>query len=498
MAELQAAMESGELTALELTRCYLARIETLDWRGPQVNSVIETNPDAEAIARNLDRERAHGHVRGPLHGIPIVLKDSIATADRDADDGRIACPGRGRVFPATRVLQEPFGTLAQCCSARPTCRSGTPSAAGHCTVGGAAGPASASTHTPSGSVPETPAPGRRRPLLRTSRRVPIGLETYGSIVMPSSLCGIVGLKPTLGLTSRSGTIPISFTRDTTGPMARTVADVATLLGGLVGVDPLDDATKSSANHLHHDYRRFLDRDGLRGARIGVWRRKDLFRGPGADVIDDVIPVLRDLGAVVVDPVELPDWQEATEQHTEVMYDEFRHGLRRYCSELSGTSIRTLSDVIAFNEQHAAAELSWHNQGTLEWGNKRPPLSDPSYARALRRSRRLGRAAFEIPMRDHHLDAIFCPTFFRPWLINLLDGDPPVGNGAAGPANAAGYPHITVPAGFVGPLPIGASFMGRAWEEPRLLKYAYAFEQAVGARRPPEFLADYGVADFVPR
>ena len=226
--------------------------------------------------------------------------------------------------------------------------------------------------------------------------------------------------------------------------------------------------------------------------------RDLFRDPGAEVIESVIPVLRELGAEVVDPVELPDWAEATGTHTDVMFREFRHGINRYLAGLSGTRIRTLSDVIAFNEEHADTELKWHLQNTLRAGNQQPPLSDPEYAKSLRRSKRLGRAAFDIPMREHRLDAIFCPTFYRPWPINLLDGDPTKGNGAAGPANAAGYPHITVPAGLLGELPIGASFMARAWEEPKLFRYAYAFEQAVQGRRPPKFLVDYGVADFVAR
>lgn len=493
MAELQAAMASGELTALELTRCYLARIEALDWQGPRVNSVIETNPDAEAIARDLDRERAQGHVRGPLHGIPIVLKDSIATVDRmETTAGSLALVGSR--FPrdsgVARTLRDASAILlAKTNMSEWNAFRGWPLHGGWCGRAGIGLNPYAlrfSTGDSSSGSAAAVAAGA------------VGLETYGSIVMPASLCGIVGLKPTLGLCSRSGTIPISFTRDTTGPMARTVADVATLLGGLVGVDPLDDTTAASAHHLHRDYRKFLDPDGLRGARIGVWQRKDLFRDPGAEVIESVIPVLRDLGAVVIDSVKLPEWQRATGLHTEVMFREFRHGIRRYLAQLSGTSIRTLSDVIAFNEQHAAAELTWHNQGTLEAANEEAPLSDPRYAYLVRRSRKLGRAAFEVPMREHRLDAIFCPTFFRPWPINLLDGDPTKGNGAAGPANAAGYPHITVPAGSLGPLPIGASFMARAWQEPRLIKYAYAFEQAVGARRPPEFLADYGVADFVPR
>jgi amidase len=291
-------------------------------------------------------------------------------------------------------------------------------------------------------------------------------------------------------------------------MARTVADLAVLLGAMAGVDQLDPATSFGVDHKVEDYRAFLDRDGLRGARIGVWRRPDLWAvhedepeifSEAGKAIEDLLPVLKDLGAEVIDPIEMPEWDVATGWHNDVMFREFREGINAYLSGLTNTEIQSLTDVIEFNNVHSKDELQWHSQNILEDADGMPPLSDPGYQEALTTSEKLAKEAFEIPMREHRLDAIFAPTFRRPWLINLVDGDPPEnGNGAAGPSNAAGYPHITVPAGFVGELPIGASFLARAWEEPKLIRYAYAFEQATRLRRPPKFLADYGVGDFRPR
>jgi amidase len=499
MADLQAAMRSGKTTALELVRGYIGRIEAIDWSGPRINSVIEINPHAERIAATLDRERRDGHIRGPLHGIPILLKDAIATADRmETTAGSLALVGSKvpRDAGVARTLRAAGAILlGKANMSEWNAYRGWP------THGGWSGRAGIglNPYATSFSTGDSSS-GSAAAVAANLAAGAVGMETYGSIIMPASLCSVAALKTTIGLTSRSGVIPLSFTRDATGPMARTITDVATLLGGLVGVDPRDPATKASARHLRRDYTRFLDKDGLRGARIGVWREKHLWKDDrSAAVIEELLPVIHDLGAVVIDPVELPDWDTATGVHAEVMSMELRPGINRYLAGLSHTSIRSLSDVIAFNEEHADAELRWHSQNLLEGANGEPPLSDPYYRKVLRKSARLGREAFAAPMRRHRLDAIFAPTFVRSWLIDLLNGDPvKTGNGAAGPSNAAGYPHITVPAGYVGELPIGASFMARAWEEPKLLRYAYAFEQAVKARHAPKFLEGYGVKEFVPR
>lgn len=499
IADMQAAMASGETTAVRLVRDHVARIEALDWAGPRVNSIIEVNPDAEAIAAALDRERAEGHVRGPLHGIPIVLKDCLATADRmDTAAGSLALVGARypRDAGAVAFLREAGAImLGKANMSEWNAFRGWPLHGGWSgRAGMGLNPYALNFSTGDSSS------GSAAAVAASFAAGAVGLETYGSIVMPSSLCGVVGLKPTTTLVSRSGTIGISFTRDAIGPIGRTVADVAALLGGMVGIDPLDPATAESEGHARADYTRFLDPDGLRGARIGIWRRHDLWNDLGAaEVAEPIIPVLRDLGATVIDPVELPAWDDATGAHGTVMAVEFRWGIERYLAELSGTEIRTLGDVVAFNQAHWREELRWHNQALLKGAVDDLPLTHPDYLRDLRRSRRLGRDAFAIPMRRHGLDAIFCPTFRRAWMINLLDGDDPLnGNGAAGPSNAAGYPHITLPGGFLDGLPVGVSFMARAWEEPKLLRYASALEHALQARRAPRFLAEHGARAFVER
>ena len=498
--EMHAAMQSGETSAADLTRDYLSRIEALDWNGPRVNSIIEVNPDAEAIAMALDRERAGGHVRGPLHGIPIVLKDCIATDDRmETTAGSLALVGSKVPRDAgvvTKLREGGAIILGKANMSEWNAFRGFPSRGGW---SGRAGiglnPYALSYSTGDSSS------GSAAAVAANFAVGAVGLETYGSIIMPASMCSVVGLRPTMGLISRSGTIPISVTRDTTGPMARTVSDLAVMLGVMAGVDPLDPVTRRSVGRVPSDYRRFLDPDGLRGARIGVWRSSHVWRdGLVAEVVEPLISTLEDLGAEVIDPIHM-EWKDATMWHTSVMFNEFRPGIDAYLRGLSGTTIRSLADVVAFNNAHADQELQWHSQGLLEGSLETPRFSDPAsdYAKSKRLSSRLGREVFASAMDEHRLDAIFCPTFVTPWAIDLLNGDDmSVGNGASGPSNAAGYPHITVPAGFAGELPVGVSFMARAWEEPKLLRYAYAFEQAVQARHAPRFLSDYGTQDFVAR
>ena len=496
IADMQAAMASGEATALSITRDHLARIEGMDWAGPRVNSIIEVNPDAEAIAIELDQERADGHLRGPLHGIPIVLKDVIATADRmETTAGSLALIGSTvpRDAGVARRLREAGAILlGKANMSEWNAFRGWPTRGGWSARAGVGrNPYALNCSTGDSSS------GSAAAVAASFAAGAVGLETYGSIVMPSSLCGVVGLKPTTGLVSRSGTIPISFSRDVMGPLARTVSDLAIVLNGMVGVDPLDPLTAASEGHTPPDYQRFLDEDGLRGARIGVWRRHDLWKDDAISRrFEGVLPVFRELGATLFDPVDLPNWMAATGDHVSVMFSEFEQGVGRYMSGLSNTEIRTLADVVAFNEANHDEELQWHNQALLEGSVDSAPLPNPEYLRALRRSQRVARADFADVMRRHRLDAIVAPTFVRAWPIDLIDGDSYLGNGAAGPSNAAGYPHLTVPAVFIGELPIGISFLGRAWQEPRLLRFAYAFEQAVQARRPPEYL-DAG-ADFVAR
>jgi amidase len=501
IAGMQDAMASGEATALDIVRDHIGRVEALDWAGPMLNSVIELNPDAESIAADLDRERAEGHVRGPLHGIPIMLKDAVATDDRmQTTAGSLALVGAKVPRDAglvARLRDAGVILLGKNNMSEWNAFRGWPLHGGwSARAGMGLNPYWLNTSTGDSSS------GSAAAVSAGLCAGAVGLETYGSIVMPASLCGIVGLKPTVGLVRRSGTIGISITRDVLGPMARTVADVAALLGGMAGgFDPLDPATAAAEGHVPPDYQAFLDPDGLRGARIGVWRREDLWKDDAAAnaVIEALFPVLRDLGAEVIDPVEIPHWLEATGEHIGVMFSEFRPRIERYLAELRGTDVRTLEDVIAFNEDHARQELHIHSQNTLESASDQPPLDDPIYLRSKRVSQQVAREGFANVMRTHRLDAILSPTFRRAWQVDLLAGDDPEnGNGAAGPSNAAGYPHITLPAGFVDGLPIGVSFMAEAWEEPKLLRYSYALEQATEARNPPRFLEGYNVREFVPR
>jgi amidase len=501
-ADLQAAMESGEATAVDIVRDHLVRIEALDWAGPQVNSIIEVNPDAEAIAAELDQERRDGQVRGPLHGIPIVLKDAIATDDRmETTAGSLALVGSKVPRDAGVVARRREAgaiMLGKANMSEWNAFRGWPLHGGWSGRAGiGVNPYALNRSTGDSST------GSAAAVAASFAAGAVGMETYGSIIMPSSLCGIVGLKPTTGLTSRSGVIPISFTRDATGPMARTVTDVAILLNGMVGVDPLDDATRVAAPHVAADYRDALDPDGLDGARIGVWRRRDLWehwQDPRLTrVIEDAIELIASLGATIVDDVDIPNWADATGAHNGVMFVENPVGINRYLRGLVSSPVRSLADVVAFNDAHPREELRWHNQGLLEGGLDQIPLSDPAYASDLELSRKLGRRGFASAMNERRLDAIVAPTFVLPWLIDLSAGDHWWnGNGAAGPSNAAGYPHLTVPAGSVGQLPVGISFLARAWTERRLLRYGYAFEQASKARRAPAFVEDYRAREFVER
>ena len=488
VAELQAGMQSGIYSAREVTEMYLARIESVDRRGPALNSVIEVNPEAIAIAESLDQERRAGRVRGPLHGITILIKDNIDTADRmQTTAGSLAL--EGSIAPKDAGIVERL-RAAGCVLLGKTNLSewanfrSTNSSSGWSGRGGQTKNPYVLDRNPCGSSAGSGTAGSA-----SLATITIGTETDGSIVCPASINGLVGIKPTVGLWSRSGIIPISHTQDTAGPMCRTVADAAVLLGPLTGVDPRDPATGASRGRAETDYRRFLDRAGLKGARIGVMRKHLGVSAKTEVVYDDAIRALKAAGAVIVDPVDLADPGPLGTAEWQVLAYEFKAGVEAYLATL-GPKIphRTLADLIAFNLANRNREMPHFAQETFDRAAKLGPLSSPEYRSALATCRRLARTeGLDRRLNQLRLDAIIGVTAGPSWPIDLVNGDRFTG-GSSTYAAVAGYPNITVPMGHVGGLPVGLSFMGRAWSEGRLLQLASGFEQATQARFAPTFRA----------
>ena len=498
IAELGAAMASGRLSSRRLTHAYLRRIRQIDLSGIQLNSVIEVNPDALDIARELDAERRQGKVRGPLHGIPILVKDNFATRDgMETTAGSLALLGAEvprdafvirRLRRAGAVILGK-ANLSEWANFRSTqSSSGWSGRAGQCLS------PYVLDHNPCGS-----SSGSGTATAANLAAVSLGTETDGSIVCPSSHNALVGIKPTLGLTSRSGVVPLAHSQDVTGPMARTVTDAATVLGAMTGVDPRDPATADSKGHSHRDYRRFLDPDGLRGARIGVWREGVFGASPEADVIGEAaIADLRRLGATVVDPADIPGVNDIGGPEFTVLLCEFKDDIAAYLSELRNTDMRTLADLIAFNEANAERELRWFGQEIFLQAEATGGTADPAYAEALATSKRLAQNGIDQTLERFDLDAIFSLTASPPWTTDLVNGDHFL-LGSSTPAAVAGYPNITVPGGFsFGELPVGVNFIGRRWAEPTLLKLAHGYEQGTHHRHAPRFLPTLGVREFLPR
>ena len=488
IAELSAGMKSGEYTARALAQQYLERIAMLDRQGPSLRHVLETNPDVLAIADGLDAERRAGRIRGPLHGIPVLVKDNIDTADRmTTTAGSLALEGSiatrdahivERLRAAGAIILGKTN-LSEWANFR-----STHSSSGWSGRGGQARNPYALDRTPSGS-----SSGSAGSVASSCCAVAVGTETDGSITSPAAACSLVGLKPTIGLVSRSGIIPIAHTQDTAGPMARTVTDAAILLGALAGRDPRDAATRRNAMSAGEDYTRYLDTNGLKGARIGVARKKYTGYSTATDAsFQAALAVMKDRGAVIVDPADIATAGKFDDAEFEVLLFEFKADLHAYLANLpAGARARTLDALIAFNRAHAQNEMPYFGQEIMEQAAKKGPLSSPSYTKALAACGKLARVqGLDATFAAHRLDAIVAPTQGPPALIDLVNGDPS-GPSSTSPSAVAGYPAITVPMGYAWGLPLGMTFMGRAWGEPTLFKLAYAFEQATKVRKAPRFL-----------
>ena len=492
IADLQSAMTAGRLTARSIVEQYTERIEELDRKGPELRHVIEVNPDARSIAETLDTERKAGKVRGPLHGIPVLLKDNIDTADRmTTTAGSYALEGSiplRDAFIAQRLREAGAVLLGKANLSEWANFRSTRSSSGWSGRGGQAKNPYVLDRNPCGS-----SSGSAGAVAANLCALAIGTETDGSIVCPAAMVGIVGLKPTLGLVSRSGIIPIAHSQDTAGPMTRTVRDAAILLNALVGVDPRDRATNPSRAKGFTDYTQFLDADGLRGARIGVAREKYFGYSASADkVIEEAIDQLKRLGAVIVDPANIPTAGKFDDSEFEVLLYEFKADLNAYLASLGPRApVRTLKDIIDFNERNRDKVMPHFGQEIMLMAQKKGPLSERKYRTALATNFRMSRTqGIDAVMGKHRLDALVAPTGSPAWPTDLINGDHYLGASST-PAAVAGYPNIQVPAGHVHGLPVGISFFGRAWSEPVLFRFAYAFEQATKHRRPPQFLPTLG-------
>ena len=494
IADLQAGMSSGRMTSRSITQQYMARIEELDRKGPTLRHVLEVNPDALAIADSLDRERKSGRVRGPLHGIPILLKDNIDTADSmTTTAGSLALEGSiplQDAFIAAKLRSAGAVLLGKANLSEWANIRSTHSSSGWSGRGGQAKNPFVLDRNPCGS-----SSGSGGAVSANLCAGAIGTETDGSIVCPSSANGIVGIKPTLGLVSRTGIIPIAHSQDTAGPMARTVRDAAIILNALSGIDTRDSTTMVNRSRGQMDYTRFLDPNGLRGARIGVARTKFFGYSDVTDkLVNDAIDAMKSQGAVIVDPANIETAGKFDDSELDVLLYELKADLNAYLAGLGPKApVRTLQNIIDFNEHHRDQEMPWFGQELFIQAQAKGPLTDKKYRDALAKDRKMSRTdGIDATMKKYKLDAIVAPTGSPPWVTDLVNGDHFTGASST-PAAVAGYPNINVPAGYSHNLPVGISFFGRAYSEPTLIRIAYAYEQATKHRRAPQFIPSLGEA-----
>ncbi len=486
VADLQHRMEQGSETARSIATAYLDRIDRLDRSGPTMNSVIEVNPEALEIADALDKERQEKGPRGPLHGIPVLIKDNIDTADRmkttagslALDSPQSPRPPRD-AFLVERLRAAGAVILGKTNLSEWANFRSTRSTSGWSGRGGQTRNPYALDRSPSGSSSGTGAA-----IAASFAAVGVGTETDGSVVSPSSVQALVGIKPTVGLVSRAGVVPIAASQDTAGPMCRTVTDAAILLTALAGKDPRDPATAAAEGIA--DYAHGLDADALAGARIGVVRTQGFGKNPAVDAIfDGAVAAIKKLGATVIDPVDLAWSKEIEDAEYEVLLYEFKDGMAKYLAERGGP-MKSLADLIAWNDAHRDKESLWFGQEIFTAAQAKGPLTDEAYTKARQLCVDGARTkGLEATLAADRLDAIVTPTNGFAWLIDWVNGDAYTG-GSSSVAAVAATPSITVPAGFTFGLPVGISFSGPAWSEAKLIRYAYAFEQGTKARRPPTF------------
>ena len=499
IADLGADLRTGKLSIRDLAEMYVERIEALDRHGPRLLSVIELNPEAMAIANALDHELRTRGPRGPLHGIPVLLKDNIDTADQMLTTaGSLALTAsrpRQDAFVVKQLRDAGALLLGKTNMSEWANFRSSHSSSGWSARGGQCRNPYDLHVSPCGS-----SSGSAVAIAASLATVAVGTETDGSIVCPASVNSVVGIKPTLGLVSRSGVIPIAHSQDTVGPFGRTVADAVALLGVLTGADPQDVATmndgespswrRDSAGHTA-DYSQYLDPEGLRGAPIGVPRTVYWGNSEKSDAIAEAaLALMRQLGAEIIDPADIPTAEVMLEEPggMEVLLYEFKHDLNAYLAERADPVIGSLEDLIRFNAEHAADELRYFGQEHFLRAQEKGPLTDSIYLDTLAKNRRLSREqGIDAVMETYQLDALVTPTKGPPWAIDLVNGDHHLGPTSSSPAARAGYPIITVPAGYAFGRPVGISFLGRAYSEPTLIRLAYTFEQATSVRQPPRFL-----------
>ena len=485
IADLQAGMASGKYTARSITEKYLGRIDAIDKHGPALESVIEVNPDALAIADGLDKVRAQKQVRGPMHGVPVLIKDNIDTADgMQTTAGSLALLGSKPVrdsFVAQRLREAGAVILGKTNLSEWANIRSSHSSSGWSGRGGQTKNPYALDRNPCGS-----SSGSGAATAANLCAVAVGTETDGSVVCPASANGLVGIKPTLGLVSRSGIIPIAHSQDTAGPMARTVRDAAILLGAMAGVDTRDSATAASAGKAATDYTKFLDPNGLKGARIGVARKYFGFSDAVDALMNELVEGIKRAGAEVVDPADLPSHGKFGDTEFSLLLYELKADLNTYLAGRPGAP-GSLKEIIDFNERNKSKEMPYFGQDIFIKAEAKGPLTTKEYADALEANLRLSRKeGIDAVMDEHKLDAIMAPTAGPAWFTDWVNGDCSSG-GSSNAAAVAGYPDISVPAGFIFGMPVGISFFGRAWSEGTLLKIAYGFEQLTKVRKGPEFL-----------